>query len=349
MSETSTARAQAGDGDLTERVRRAVGGRVGDVSGLVTVQRGQHPVLQAAGPEGPRPEVTVVLPCYDEEAHVVDEVERITAALDAWGRPYEVLAVDDASTDATLARLTEALPRFPHLRVMPLPRNGGSGTARRLGTAAALGGVVVWTDADMTYPNELIPDLVDHLDASPWTDQVVGARTSEQGTVKVFRVPAKWAIRKLAERLTGTRIPDLNSGLRAFRREVALPYLRLLPPGFSCVTTITLAFLSNSHGVDYVPVRYDRRAGRSKFHVVRDAYRYLLQVVRMVMYFNPLAVLMPVALTLLGVGGAKVVYDVISDPVTIAINTVLLVVTGIVVLALALLADLVVRSRDDGG
>ena len=171
---------------------------------------------------------------------------------------------------------------------------------RRIGTQQARGDIVVWTDADLTYPNERIPELVAILDEDPTIDQVVGARTSEEGTLKVFRVPAKWFVRKLAERLTNADIPDLNSGLRAFRRPVALPYLRLLPPGFSCVTTITLAFLSNGHEVRYVPIDYAKRAGRSKFHFFSDAYRYVLQVLRMVMYFNPLKVLMPPALILLG-------------------------------------------------
>ena len=189
--------------------------------------------------EPERLDVTVVLPCYNEQDHVLAEVERITEAMDASGYRYELLAVDDASTDDTRRLLQEAQLRFPHLRLLPLPRNGGSGTARRIGTQEALGDIVVWTDADMTYPNERIPELVDLLVKDSAVDQVVGARTSEQGTHKLLRVPAKWVIRKIAERLTGTRIPDLNSGLRAFRRDVALPYLRLLPPGFSCVTTIT--------------------------------------------------------------------------------------------------------------
>src|SRR5690606_19524165 len=137
-------------------------------------------------------------------------------------------------------------------------------------------------------PNERIPELVALLDADPSTDQVVGARTREAGTHRLLRVPAKWAVRKLAERLTNSEIPDLNSGLRAFRRSVSLPYLRLLPPGSSCVTTITLAFLSNRHRIDYRTIDYAKREGRSKFHFVRDAYRYIHQVVRMVMYVNPL-------------------------------------------------------------
>ena len=291
------------------------------------------------------PYVTIILPCYNEEGHVVAEVERIARAMDGSGYSYELLAIDDGSTDQTLAKLHEAAPRFPQLEIVPMPRNGGSGVVRRIGTQRARGEIVAWTDADMTYPNERIPELVQVLEKDPMVDQVVGARTSEQGTYKLLRVPAKWLIRKFAERLSGRRIPDLNSGMRAFRREVALPYLRLLPPGFSCVTTITLAFLSNNHEIQYVPIEYAQRAGRSKFKFVSDAYKYILQILRMIMYFNPLKVLMPLALTLLGVGALKAVYDVIVHPVHIADDTVLIVITGLIIGSLALLGDLVVRSR----
>jgi polyisoprenyl-phosphate glycosyltransferase len=294
------------------------------------------------------PYVSVILPCYNEQGHVIAEVERICASMDASEYDYEILAIDDASTDDTLARLRDAAPRFPKMEIIPMHRNGGSGVVRRIGTQRARGQVVVWTDADMTYPNERIPELVRMLDEDHTIDQVVGARTTEQGTYKLLRVPAKWFIRKLAERLTGTRIPDLNSGLRAFRREVALPYMRLLPPGFSCVTTLTVAFLSNQHEVRYVPIEYAKRAGKSKFKFVSDAYKYILQVLRMTMYFNPLKVLMPIGLLLLGIGFCKGVYDVAAHPFRIADDTILLFMTGLLIASLALLADLIVRSRSDG-
>ncbi|MEE2038666.1 glycosyltransferase family 2 protein [Nocardiopsis sp. CT-R113] len=297
--------------------------------------------------DGPPVRVTIVLPCYNEEDHVVDEVKRICAAMDGSGYGYELLAVDDASTDDTLERLRDVQTLYPHMRVIAFGHNGGSGTVRRIGSQRARGEFVVWTDADMSYPNERIPELVAMLDADPELDQVVGARTQEMGSHKALRVPAKWVIRKIAERLTNTRIPDLNSGLRVFRRDVARPYLRLLPPGFSCVTTITLAFLSNQHPVRYVPIEYAKRAGRSKFHFVSDAYRYILQVLRMVMYFNPLKVLMPPALVLLGLGTAKFVFDQVRNPLYIPNNTVMILMTGLIIAAIALLADLIVRSREN--
>ncbi|MDT0331619.1 glycosyltransferase family 2 protein [Nocardiopsis lambiniae] len=304
------------------------------------------PVPPSAEAADPPVRVTIVLPCYNEEDHVVDEVKRICAAMDASDYGYELLAVDDASTDGTLERLREAAPAHPHMRIIAFGHNGGSGTVRRIGSQRARGEFVVWTDADMSYPNERIPELVALLEEDPEIDQVVGARTQEMGSHKALRVPAKWIIRKIAERLTNTRIPDLNSGLRVFRRDVARPYLRLLPPGFSCVTTITLAFLSNQHPVRYVPIEYAKRAGKSKFHFVGDAYRYILQVLRMVMYFNPLKVLMPPALTLLGVGVAKFVFDQVRNPLYMPNNTVMILMTGLIIAALALLADLIVRSRN---
>jgi glycosyltransferase involved in cell wall biosynthesis len=294
---------------------------------------------------GGAPHVTIVLPCYNEDTHVLTELTRICAAMDGAGYDYELLAVDDASTDSTLQVLHAAEGQFPHLKVVAFRRNGGTGTVRRIGTQMARGEIVVWTDADMTYPNERIPELVRALDDDPAIDQIVGARTTENGTHKLLRVPAKWLIRKIAERLVNQRIPDLNSGLRAMRREVALPYLRLLPPGFSCVTTITLAFLSNQHGLAYVPIDYGKRSGTSKFRFVKDAYRYILQVLRMVMYFNPLKVLMPPALWLLAIGVGKGIYDLVIHPFRISGDTVLIFLTGLIIGSLALLADLIVRSR----
>ncbi len=296
--------------------------------------------------EGVRPYVTVVLPCFNEQDHVLTEIERISVAMDASGYAYELVCYDDKSTDGTLAVLREAEARFPKVRVVPFHRNQGSGTIRRIGTRDARGEIVVWTDADMTYPNERIPEFVRMLDDDLTVDQIVGARTSEEGTYKFLRVPAKWTIRHIAQILTGTKIPDLNSGLRAFRRDVSLPYLRLLPAGFSCVTTLTVSFLSNQHEIQYVPIDYAKRAGKSKFKFIRDAYRYILQVLRMVMYFNPIKVLMPIALTLLSVGVIKGIVDLSIYDFHLTSNSLLLILTGLLIAAVALLADLIVRSRD---
>jgi glycosyltransferase involved in cell wall biosynthesis len=282
-------------------------------------------------------DVTVVLPVFDEAGHVLAEIERISAALEASPYSYEIVVVDDGSTDGS----AELLAEVDGIRLIRFRRNRGSGTARRVGTAAARGRITVWTDADMSYPNERIPELVAEVDRG--VDQVVGARTSEQGTAKAFRVPAKWMIRRLAQYLVEQPIPDLNSGLRAFRTSVARQYLHLLPTGFSCVTTITMAFLANGYAVDYLDIEYAPRAGESKFHWWRDTKRYATQVIRMVLSYNPLRVFLPLATALGLVGGVKLVVDLIRYDFKPALNTMLILFAVLQLLVTGLLADLIVR------
>lgn len=282
------------------------------------------------------PDVSIVLPVYNEIDHLDEELDRIRAAFEASKYSYEIIVVDDASTDGS----TERLQEIPWIRLIEFGTNRGAGAARKIGTEAAHADIVLWTDVDMSYPNDDLPELVGALDGY---DQVVGARTSEEGTHKVARVPAKWTIRKIAEYLSQTKIPDLNSGFRAFRREVADQFLHLLPDGFSHVTTLTMAFLANGYSVGYVDIPYGKRSGKSKFRFVADTRLYLQQVTRMVMMWNPLRVLMPFATVLFLIGFAKVIYDLFDKNLRIGTNTLLVMVAAGMIFIVALLADLVVQ------
>jgi len=284
----------------------------------------------------PEVDVSIILPIFNELGHLEKEIFRVRESMDASGRSYEVIVVDDGSTDGS----GDVLRDIEDIRLLQFETNRGSGSARKYGTLAARGSIVIWTDVDMTYPNDEMPGLVDQLGG--W-DQVVGARRTEEGTVKFLRKPAKWFIRRLASYLTGVKIPDLNSGFRAMRRDVALQFLYLLPTGFSCVTTITMAFLSNGYSVKYYDIDYFPREGTSKFHWWRDTRRYLLQVVRMVLSYQPLKVLMPPAMVLGIVGFAKLVYDLFDKNGRIGTNTIVILGAAISLGMLAMLADLLVH------
>ena len=282
-------------------------------------------------------DISVVLPVYNEKGHLRAEIDRIRAALEASRYSFELIVVDDGSSDGS----DKELPNIPGITLITHGKNQGSGAARRTGTTAARGRVVVWTDVDMTYPNNLIPELVD---AMAGFDHIVGWRQTEEGTLKWLRTPAKWVIRKLASFLSETDIKDLNSGLRAFRRDVAMQYVHELPKGFSCVTTLTMSFLGNGYSVGFFPIEYFPRAGRSKFHWLKDTRRYILQVIRMTLSYNPLKVFLPLGLTLLLLGFVKLGTDWAQRDFRLAANTLLIFFAALQVITVGLLADLVVRA-----
>jgi glycosyltransferase involved in cell wall biosynthesis len=289
------------------------------------------------------PKLTVLLPAYNEEEAIRDVLEEVVEALADDGPSYEILVVDDASTDRT-AELAECFARTCwqcSVRVIRRPERRGAGAARKVGIRQARGEIVVMLDADGSYPPECIGELLPHF---PAYDQVNGARTSEQGTLPWLRRPAKWFIRRLACYLTGYKIPDLNTGMKAFKRDVMLPWLWVVPDGFSCVTTMTLAFLCNGHAVKYVPTPYRPRIGRSKFHPIKDTLSYLSTVLRMVLYFRPLKVFLPLSGVVTAAGVGKSALSFLTTG-SMQESDIVVITAGFMTCMLGLLAEVIVAHH----
>ncbi len=281
--------------------------------------------------------VSIVIPAYNEEEAIGGVIEEVREAMEGSGLEWELIVVNDGSGDRT----REIVEGFPWVELVNHPYSMGGGAARTTGIHRARGDVVVVVDGDATYPAGDIPRLLEEMDGY---DMVVGARTKEAGTLKFLRVPAKFLIRKIAEFMTGSRIPDLNSGLRAMRKETFLKYEDLLPPGHSWVSTITLCMLANSHPVKYLPIDYYPRKGKSTFHPIKDTANYLMLVFRTVTWFNPLRLFLPLALLLFLGGLGKAVADIIRYDWHIATSTVVLILASLQVFALGMLADLISRK-----
>lgn len=282
--------------------------------------------------------ITIVVPVFNEERGVAGVIDRLSKL--ELGAPVMLLAVNDGSSDKTAQVLTQLEQTVPNLRVVTHRVNQGYGAALKTGFTHAHTDVVVITDADGTYPEDKIRDLIACIDDG--AEMAVGARRGLEVNIPLVRRPAKFVLRKLASFLAGTDIPDLNSGLRAFRRELVLQYRPILPQGFSFTTTITLAALTNGHRVDYVDVSYAKRYGSSKIRPIRDTLGFLQLIVRTVLYFNPLKVFYPIAFALFVCFGASLWYDVSQN--NLADKTVLLFVALVQVLTVGLLADLIEKK-----
>ncbi len=249
--------------------------------------------------------VTVIIPCYNEERGIASVVSEIRTVLTGRGLRHEILVVDDGSADSSANAALSAGARVVRHR-----SNRGYGAALKTGITSATHSLIVIIDADGTYPAAYIPELVRMLERA---DMAVGARTGANVNIPLVRRPAKWLLNRLANYMSSSQIPDLNSGLRAFRRDVATQYFGILPNQFSFTTTITLAMHCDKYAVVYLPIDYLPRTGKSKI-VPWDAASFLVLILRTAMLFRPLRVFLPVVFLCLVYGVSKMLIDFTHQP-----------------------------------
>lgn len=222
--------------------------------------------------------ISIILPAFNEEKAIGGVIDDIHSVLKAIQCQYEIIVIDDGSTDDTydiaLAKNTVVLKHT---------KNMGTGAARKTGIRQAKGDIIIMLDADGTYPAKNIPGLLKFL---PQYDQVIGVRKVEYGNLKLLRLFIKRAITKGANFLTGSDIQDINSGFRAFKKDLALNHINLIPDGFSCVSTLTLIFVCNKYKVKFLPIDYYRRIGKSKFNPIKDTFIAVFTILRTILYFR---------------------------------------------------------------
>ncbi|HEU4564188.1 MAG TPA: glycosyltransferase family 2 protein [Gemmatimonadaceae bacterium] len=286
--------------------------------------------------------VSVVIPAYNEAAHVAEQIRDVHRVMERSGWSFEIIVVDDGSTDGTAEAAATAAAETG-ARILRRKRNRGYGATLKQGIALARHDWILITDADGTYPVDAIPEL---LAAADGNAMVVGARTGDNVKIPLERRPAKAFLRWLASYLAGRELPDINSGLRLMRKDLVRRYEHLLPSGFSFTTTITLAATTNDYAVEYVPIDYHARLGESKIRP-RHAYDFTLLILRVIVFFNPLKVFIPFGGFLFAVGILKFIYDLFLD--NLSETAVLGLLGALIVWAVGLLADQNARIANNLG
>lgn len=219
---------------------------------------------------------SVVIPALNEAGAIGAVLDQIRALpIDA-----EIIVVDDGSTDDT-----GSVAAAHGATVIRHAANLGYGRSIKDAVKASSTDVIVLTDADGTYPIARIPDLLEEFGKG--FDMVVGARQGsvyQGGPVKSL---LRWFLKLFVEFASGRHVPDVNSGLRVFRKSLE-QYFPDICDGFSFTTTITLVCHLTHRTVAYLPIAYDKRVGHSKVKIVRDMLRTLQYIVECVVRYNPL-------------------------------------------------------------
>lgn len=285
--------------------------------------------------------ISIIIPAYNVEGSIGSVLD----GLRAWRERAEIIVIDDGSTDRTAEIAERAGVRVIRHRV-----NKGYGAALKTGIRAARGDVIVMMDSDGEHNAAYIQAL---LDAMPENEMVVGAR-GKGSHAPLLRRPGKWILGKVANYLAETNIPDLNSGLRAFRKDIVLRFMPILPNGFSFTTTLTLAFFKEGYNIAYVPITTTPRVGKSTVNPIRDGMNTLMLIIRIIALFDPIKVFLPmsIALFLIGVAYwiASGVYRYASNIVPafhIPTGAMLMMLSAVIVFMFGILADQVSAMRRD--
>ena len=281
-----------------------------------------------------KPDVTIIIPAHNEE----EAITTVITQLKELSGNYEILVVDDGSTDSTYKLASEC-----GVKVVRHPYNKGYGAAIKTGIKNATNDLILIIDGDGSYPVKAIPELLKEVDQY---DLVVGARTGKEVNIQLYRRPAKWFLSQLANYLSETKIPDLNSGMRIFRRKDVEKILNILPNKFSFTTTMTLAYHTTGLLVKYVPINYYKRAGQSKIKPFKDGFNFIMLIFRTITYFNPLKVFLPVGFAFFVAAIFVFLYSALFLGRFMDVTTIVLVVAAIQTVLFGLLADLVVRRSE---
>ena len=277
-------------------------------------------------------ELAIVVPAYNEAMAIGQTVTALKAMLATANINGEIIIVDDGSIDGT-GDAAEAAG----VRVIRLEENSGYGYALKTGIANSESKFVAIIDADGTYPAEKIPDM---LKLCRNADMVVGDRGADMKNVQWIRRPPKWVLNTLANMLARRKIPDLNSGLRVFKRSSLERFVQLLPDGFSFTTTITLSMICSNLRVIYTPIEYHKRVGQSSMRPTAF-FTFILLVLRIIVFFQPLRVFLPLGALLFSLGAAKAIYDVTK--MNLSESAIFGILAALVVWSLGLIADMISR------
>jgi glycosyltransferase involved in cell wall biosynthesis len=226
-------------------------------------------------------EVSVVIPAFNEAHAIGETVGELKAALVRLSIEHEIIVVDDGSSDGTGEVASRA-----GCKVIRHRANRGYGASLKTGIQASCKAVVLFYDADGQFDPADLEALLKGIEGA---DMAAGVRGKDSHR-PLRRRPGKWVLGVVADYLAHTRIPDLNCGYRAVRREAVAPYLHLLPDGFSASTTTTILFLKKGMSVEWVPVTIRKTKTKSSVRIFRDGFDTALLVLRLITLFDPLRI-----------------------------------------------------------
>ncbi len=278
--------------------------------------------------------LSIIVPTYNEEAAILSVISGLKEELNNLGLEYEIIVVDDASSDKT----ADILRTINEIKIIHHPYNKGQGASLKTGARNAIYDWLLFFDSDGQHKTEYIKEMLNYANDF---DLIAGERVGYQGPW--IRQPGKKIIHWLAKYLLRQNVMDFNCGLRLIKKDKFLKFVHILPDGFSCSTTTIFAFLKEKLNIKFVPVEINKRDGGKSLVKPAEAVIYFMLIFRLIMLFSPLRVFFPVSLFLFLIGFAYLIYDL--TVMNISEGTIFILLTSILIFFFGLIADQIAALR----
>ena len=284
--------------------------------------------------------ISAIIPVYNEEKTIDRIIKSLKQELNKLVLNYEIIAINDNSTDKTKS----ILEKIHGIKIINHVQNKGYGASLKTGVENSKFENLLFFDADGQHKTEYIPEMIKYVNDF---DMISGDRKGYKGPF--IRQPGKRLLQWLAKYLSRQKIPDLNCGLRIVKKKQILRFLHLLCNGFSFSTTTTLVFLSEGLSIKYIPITVNKRKGKSTVKP-RHAFDTLILILRIIMLSFPLRVFLPITGLLIFFGIISFVIDITRSYQTnlnITEATIFLFISSILIFFFGLLADQLAAIRKE--
>jgi glycosyltransferase involved in cell wall biosynthesis len=234
--------------------------------------------------------ISLILPSYNEAENISDYIKEAHSVLKSTNYKYEIIVIDDGSRDGTGKILEQLNVTFFRHNI-----NKGYGSAIKTGIEKANFDTIIISDVDGTYPCKHMPEIINkYLNSKDnnniGIDMIVGQRSGKYYEESLSKRTFRRILKFIVEWTAGTKIKDINSGFRIFSKKTILVYFPQLSNSFSFSTSSTLAYLLSNKSVDYYPIEYLKREGKSHVKLFRDSLRTMQYILQAILFYNPLKI-----------------------------------------------------------
>ncbi len=284
--------------------------------------------------------ISAIIPAYNEEATIEKVIDGLRSAFESSSVSYEIIAVNDASKDKTGALINQ----IENITAIHHSENQGYGASIKTGVKSAQGEYILIIDGDATYPTKAIPQMIEHIGHYALVSGKRSGRNFDARWLYLQRA-GKFILRMIASYISKHKIPDINCGLRIYKKEIFNKFLHLYPNQFSLTTTSLVAFLSNNYRIKFIPIEYHKRTGKSTLKPFKSFGQFTGLILKISLFFKPIRIFLPLSMLLLIMAVLVALYGLFIKNVFYDTTTILLATTALQTLFFGLLAEIIVHNR----